>query len=178
MERTGSRSKNGTCLNGVRIQDKQVLRPGDKITASHIQLVFQSPEVRVSEVSIVFDPPTAEGELNQAVSTSLDKLISGQALTAKAAPGQPSLSWKAPMTAFLRAGRELTLGRPLQELFQVILDLSIEAVGAERGVLLTVEGGQLLVRASCGDGFHISSTVRDRVIGEKTLSFDPRCAGR
>ena len=136
-------SKNGTFLNGVRIQDKQVLRPGDKVTASHLQLVFQPAGSRVSEVSIVFDPSTTEGELNQAVSTSLDKLISGETLNAKTLEGLPSLSWKAPMTAFLRAGRELSLGRPLQELFQVILDLSIEAVGAERGVLLTVEGGQL-----------------------------------
>ena len=160
-------SKNGTFLNGARIQDKQVLRPGDKVTASHLQLVFQPTGFRVPEVSIVFDPSTTEGELNQAVSTSLDKLISGETLNAKTPTGQPSPSWKAPMTAFLRAGRELTLGRPLQELFQVILDLSIEAVGAERGVLLTVEGGQLQVRASRGDGFRISSTVRDRVIGEK-----------
>ena len=136
-------SKNGTFLNGDRIQDKRVLRPGDKITASHLQLVFQTPEICVPEVSIVFDPSTTDGELNQAVSTSLDQLISGQALNAKAVAGQPSLSWKAPMTAFLRAGRELTLGRPLQELFQVILDLSIEAVGAERGVSAHRGGGAI-----------------------------------
>ncbi|MFN8005514.1 MAG: SpoIIE family protein phosphatase [Terriglobia bacterium] len=161
-------SKNGTFLNGVRIQEKQELKTGDRITASHLQIVFQSPELRVSEVSVVFAPSTSELELNQAVSTSLDKVISSQTLVPKSAAGPSSTSWKAPITAFLRAGRELTLGRPLQELFQVILELSIEAVGAERGVLLTTENGQLVVRASCGDGFRISSTVRDRVIGDKT----------
>jgi serine phosphatase RsbU (regulator of sigma subunit) len=62
----------------------------------------------------------------------------------------------------------LSLGRPLPELFNVILDLSIEAVGAERGVLLTLEGEQLVAQASRGDAFRISTTVRDRVLHDKT----------
>jgi serine phosphatase RsbU (regulator of sigma subunit) len=71
------------------------------------------------------------------------------------------------LTAFLRAGKELSQGRPLPELFEVILDLSIEAVGAERGVLMTLEGDRLAVQASRGNGFRISSTVRDQVLNQK-----------
>src|ERR1017187_1539872 len=35
-------SKNGTLLNGVRITAPQVLKPGDRVTAGHLILVFDS----------------------------------------------------------------------------------------------------------------------------------------
>jgi sigma-B regulation protein RsbU (phosphoserine phosphatase) len=62
----------------------------------------------------------------------------------------------------------LAENRPLNELFPVILDLAIEAVNAQRGVLLLLEGDALVARAHKGDAFRISTTVRDRVINEKS----------
>ncbi len=73
----------------------------------------------------------------------------------------------AQMRALIRAGRELAGNMPLSELFNLIMNLSIEAVGAARGVLMTLEGDQLVARAARGEGFRISSTVRDRVINDK-----------
>jgi serine phosphatase RsbU (regulator of sigma subunit) len=67
----------------------------------------------------------------------------------------------------IRAGRELAIRRPLPELFQLILDLSVETVKADRGVLLTVEKEGLIVRAARGEGFRISTAVRDRVLHSK-----------
>jgi phosphoserine phosphatase RsbU/P len=76
--------------------------------------------------------------------------------------------------ALIRAGRELAGHRPLAELFEVIMDLSLEAVGAGRGVLMALEGDQLIVRATRGQGFQISSTVRNQVInkGDSVLVLD------
>ena len=71
------------------------------------------------------------------------------------------------MRALIRAGRELAGHRPLDELFTVIMDLSVEAVMAGRGVLMTLEGDELQVRAARGEGFKISTTVRDRVLRKK-----------
>jgi len=71
------------------------------------------------------------------------------------------------MRALISAGRELAGNMPLADLFKLIMDLSIDAVGAARGVLMTVEGDDLVVRAARGEGFRISSTVRDRVIDEE-----------
>ena len=68
--------------------------------------------------------------------------------------------------ALIRAGRELVGHLSLAKLFEVIMDLSLEAVGANRGVLMALEGEQLVVRAVRGQGFQISSAVRDRVINE------------
>jgi hypothetical protein len=45
------------------------------------------------------------------------------------------------MQALVRAGRELAGHMSLAQLFDLILNLSVEAVGAARGVLMTLEGG-------------------------------------
>src|SRR5208282_3806560 len=45
---------------------------------------------------------------------------------------------------------------PLAELFKLIMNLSVEAVGATRGVLMTLEGSEgseLVVRQALGEGF-------------------------
>jgi GAF domain-containing protein len=77
-------------------------------------------------------------------------------------PGRPR-----PLRFFAHAGRELSRDRPLPELFGVILDLCLQAVPAERGVLLTLGGrGQLELQASRGEPFQISETVRRTVLGE------------
>ena len=58
--------------------------------------------------------------------------------------------------------------RSLNELFPIVLDLAIQAVNAQRGVLLILEGDTLVARAHKGEGFRISSAVRDRVLQEKS----------
>ncbi len=161
-------SKNGTLLNDTRILTKHLLHPGDRVTASRLVLQFENAAPSVPEVSIIFDKNQSDIPSEKTLSTSLDQLMSSQTQFAKPSREASTRQWTSPLTAFLRAGRELSLGRPLPELFRVILDLSIEAVGAERGVLLTVEGDRLIVQASRGDGFRISTTVRDRVLREKT----------
>jgi serine phosphatase RsbU (regulator of sigma subunit) len=72
------------------------------------------------------------------------------------------------MQALIRAGQELTKNQKLSELFPVILDLAIEAVNAQRGVLMILENGNLVPKAHKGEGFRISTAVRDRVLREKT----------
>jgi hypothetical protein len=54
--------------------------------------------------------------------------------------------------------------RPLNELFELILDLSIQAVGAERGVLMTLEGEIWSPGLSAGSD---QPAVRDRVARER-----------
>jgi sigma-B regulation protein RsbU (phosphoserine phosphatase) len=161
-------SKNGTFLNGKRILEKERLRPGDRIAVSNIVLTFAGRPSRVAECSVIFERSPIDPRSANTLSTSLDRLMSTRSSITQQAKGRPADQWTTPVTAFLRAGRELSLGRPMPELFQVILDLSIEAVGAERGVLLSLEGDHLVVQASRGEGFRISTTVRDRVLREKT----------
>ena len=69
--------------------------------------------------------------------------------------------------ALIRAGQELAGHRPLEELFTLILDLAVDSVNGERGVLLTLEGESLVPKAARGENFRISSGVRDRVLEAK-----------
>ncbi len=156
-------SKNGTFVNGVRAAGKVRLRAGDRITASHVALVYDP--AGASAKTVLFErTPELSGAT---VSTSLDRLLGQEAQAAEAAPGAAPPLWATPVMALVRAGRELAVRRPLPELFRVILDLAIEAVGAERGVLLTREKGELVVQAWRGEDFRISTAVRDRVLEGK-----------
>src|SRR4029450_1908749 len=146
-------SKNGTIVNGERITDKRVLRPGDRILAGHLTIVFDGPIRASGQETVVFVESREPQHRTSTVSTSLQNLI----------PDDSSHKFRqTPVTpdrvgALIKAGRELAGHMPLDQLFQLILDLSIESVNAERGVLLTVEGesGELVMQAAKGKDFRI-----------------------
>ncbi len=150
-------SKNGTVLNGAKITGRHVLSPGDRVRASHVDIVYEQPPVACE--TVVFEAVHAENSTTTASAVTSLKQIRSE-------PGGEGAVWQTPMHALIRAGRELVLNRPLADLFPVILRLSMEAVGAERGVLLTLDGEQLTPQASSGGEFRISAAVRDRVVEE------------
>jgi sigma-B regulation protein RsbU (phosphoserine phosphatase) len=155
-------SKNGTFVNNIPLKAKLALKPGDRVTAGHLIVVF-SPDGRIPEPGVVvFDGEEEKGSATT-VTTSLEGALN-QTMVLEKAGAKAS----APMQALIRAGQVLSENKPLSELFPVILDLAIQAVNAQRGVLLILEGQELVPRAHKGDGFRISTTVRDRVIKEKT----------
>jgi serine phosphatase RsbU (regulator of sigma subunit) len=157
-------SKNGTFLNGERLTGTQRLKAGDSIQASRTQIFVGIPGKPKEHVQ--FDPTPSTSAGAGTVVVQLKDLLEN-----KDSPGdvasKDSRQWETPAQALLRAGRELVGGRPLEELFQVILDLALEAVNAERGALFTLEGENLVLQASCGGQFRISTAVRERVLGER-----------
>jgi len=169
-------SKNGTLINGERLSGRRALRPGDRLSAGHLVITLSDPDLdsRGSVVFVKGEGP--EIHPNATVMTNLEGLLSGDEtapLAQYVAPGreldQRGAAFALPVVrALVRAGRELVLDRPLTELFQLILDLSIEAVGAERGVVMILDDGKLVAKAWHGEGFRISTTVRDKVLQEKT----------
>ncbi|HEY1220349.1 MAG: SpoIIE family protein phosphatase [Bryobacteraceae bacterium] len=159
-------SKNGTFVNGIPLKAKLTLRPGDRITAGHLSIVFAPESSAPAPGVVVFEG--GDGVETDSPSTSTLVTSLGDAnRTIVVEPGggaKPS----AAMQALIHAGQELAENRPLAELFPLILDLSIQAVNAQRGVLLLLEGDQLTAKAHKGDGFRISTAVRDRVLREKS----------
>ncbi len=149
-------SKNGTFVNGDRITEARPLGPEDRVTAGHLTITFAenaSPPTK----TVVF----VEGASTTSPSTTVVASLQGLLSQEKEIEGGMQ------MRALIRVGRELSGNLPLTDLFNLIMNLSIEAVGASRGVLMTLEGDELVVRAARGEGFRISSAVRDRVIKEK-----------
>jgi phosphoserine phosphatase RsbU/P len=150
------KSKNGTFVNGARITEAHTLGPDDRVTAGHLTIEF-AEKISVPANTVVF----VEGGSSTPVSTTASTNLQGLLNQDKEGSG-------AQMQALIRVGRELSGNMPLNELFKLIMNLSMEAVGAARGVLMTLEGDDLVVRAAHGEGFRISSTVRDVVINDKT----------
>jgi serine phosphatase RsbU (regulator of sigma subunit) len=118
-------SKNGTLLNGERVAGDRRLRDGDVITLGEHLLVFslddeleeQPPGTRVfsaKELSDIKTKPTIDPEELARQNRVLSVLS--------------------------EAARSLIVHRPLPELFEQILDLLFEAVPAERGAIMLLEG--------------------------------------
>jgi sigma-B regulation protein RsbU (phosphoserine phosphatase) len=162
-------SKNGTLLNGRRLEAPTPFRSGDRIAAGHLFIEFADVAGMTPETVVFVDNEDGFSTTATTVVANLDAVLGPQGMGPQAADiNQTTVMQGNPqMRALIRAGRELSEHRPLGELFQVIMDLSMEAVMAGRGVLMTVEGKELHVRAARGEGFKISSTVRDRVLHKK-----------
>ncbi len=154
-------SKNGTMLNGARVNGRVPLKSGDRITAGHLILVYDSASSHSNQPVVVFDP-REEATEDTSVSTVITKLAG--VIKSDGEISEEQVLAVSHVSALVRAGNELAGNRPLPELFRFILDLAIQAVKADRGVLLTVEGDNLVVQANQGEGFRISTAVRDRVL--------------
>jgi phosphoserine phosphatase RsbU/P len=157
-------SKNGTFVNNIPLKARLILTAGDRITAGHLVIVYSPDDSKPPQRVVVFDGTDSSSPSTSTVVTSLEGALSNQTLAFERVGPKGS----APLQALIRAGQELSENRPLEELFQVILDLAIQAVNAQRGVLLALEGEELVPRAYKGEGFRISTAVRDRVLKEKS----------
>ena len=157
-------SKNGTLVNNVALKGRLRLKPGDRIAAGHLVIVYDTPAggPRATDNVVVFQEADGEAPSTSTFVTSLEGALSNQTIL-KDNGGRGA----AHVQALIKAGQQLAGSGPLAELFPLILNLSIEAVGAQRGVVMTIEGDQLVAQANRGEGFRISSAVRDRVINEK-----------
>ena len=168
-------SKNGTFVNGARVKGNHRLSPGDRIEAGQVVLRYGRLAPQAS-TPVVFLPEAAgESPPSETIMTSLDLVLSRESTTREPSGGPPRGGGQArgpsfgpvAVRALIDAGKELARNRPLPDLFRLILDLSLTAVGAERGAIMSIEGGELAVRAVKGEDLRISSFVRDRVLEEK-----------
>ena len=157
-------SRNGTTVNGTRLTNRVRLVSGDQIHVGHLSIRYvsdASPPVPRNTVVFVNDQAEALGS-EQTGSVNLESALAASDAKSPVPLESPHLR------ALVRAGRELVGHRPLEDLFQLIIDLSVDAVKALRGVLMTLDGDNLTLRAHRGEGFRISTSVRDRVLTDKT----------
>ncbi|HEY3454883.1 MAG TPA: SpoIIE family protein phosphatase [Bryobacteraceae bacterium] len=154
-------SRNGTQVNGTRLFDAVPLAHGDRISAGHLSIRYDTQgefkDAKLHEVQFV-DQPTGEAVPAGTVTADLHSAL------------QMSLQ----LGALVRAGRELAGHCPLDELFPLILNLTVDAVKASRGAVITIEaGGEVKTRAIRGEGLRISTAVRDRVIEQRKSLLVP-----
>ncbi|MCC6589572.1 MAG: SpoIIE family protein phosphatase [Bryobacterales bacterium] len=163
-------SKNGTSVNGNRISGRRKIGIGDRVTAGRVTLTLRDP-VQETDHTVVFvaEVPGIETHGTQ-VSTNLEQVVGaggGGGNDLEAALRTAPVVGTTRVQALLEAGRELAGHRPLPDLFKVILDLSVNSVGARRGIVMTLEGNELVPRAKRGENFLISRAVRDKILQSK-----------
>jgi len=161
------KSKNGTLLNGEPLQDWRRLRPGDIITLGEHTLTF-SPDASEEE-----EEPEPEGTRVFSV-RELSDISTRPAIDPVDLQRQNRV-----LTILSKAASELVVHRPLNELFDLVLDLLFEAVAAERGAILLLEGTppEPVIKASTsrqGEVLtRISRTIARRAIEERVSLLIP-----
>lgn len=153
--------KSGVIVNGRTIEKPHLLRPGDEIRLGNTRLRYD--RAHGSEVQLSDDPWATSGAT----------ILQPEELpTDSYGPvgGEEGSDLDAHVRLILRADEELVLRRPLNEIFESILDLAREAVPYERGALMLREGDALvpqLVRVTDGEPdqpISLSRTIADRVL--------------
>jgi len=157
-------SKNGTFVNNIPLKARLILQPGDRITPGHLVVVFSPDDAAPDANLVVFEGGGGDSPSTSTVLTNLEGALSNQTLAFDRGPGPKGPS---PIQALIKAQEAFAEATSLNELFPLVLDQAVQAVNAQRGVLLFLEDDQLVAKAHKGDGFRISSTVRDRVLKEK-----------
>lgn len=159
-------SRNGTVVNATNLKQPHKIKAGDRIYAGHLTIEIRESASEPKRPVISFVPREEEKITREAtLLTSLDKVLDKAAASDHDA--RDALSTSRVVRALIHAGQELAGHSPLEKLFAIILKLALSAVEGKRGVILTLENGELIVRASEGAGFSISTAVRDRVLSEK-----------
>src|SRR5215469_4972017 len=123
-------SKNGTFVNNIPLKARLILKPGDRITAGHLVIVYSPADAAAARGVVVFEGETTSPTTSTVV-TSLEGALTNQTMAIER--GGPKAS--APLQALLKFGEELSAYPTLQDLFPVTLNLAIQAVNAQRGVL-------------------------------------------
>src|SRR4051794_26385511 len=156
-------SKNGTFVNNIPLKARLILKPGDRVTAGHLVIVYSPGAADPNAGVVVFEGETSSPTTSTVV-TSLEGALSNQTMSIER--GGPKAS--APLQALLKFGEQLSQYPSLDDMLPATLELAIQAVNAQRGVLMLLEGDQLVAKAHKGDGFRISTAVRDKTVNEKT----------
>src|SRR5712691_6108305 len=93
-------SKNGTFVNNIPLKARLILKPGDRITAGHLVIVYSPNANAVSNV-VVFEGGETSSPTTSTVVTSLEG--ANQTIVIDRGPKS-----SAPMQALIRAGKELS----------------------------------------------------------------------
>jgi serine phosphatase RsbU (regulator of sigma subunit) len=151
-------SRNGTFVNKRRLAGEHRLANGDRIGAGELLIEFGDARAVKTETVSFIEQALAPQHAATHTTDLAGALSEGTRLAARDTRA---------IEALIRAGQELSGHRSLAELFRLILDLSMNAVSADRGVLMTLENGELISQTTTGGTFQISTTVRNRVMTER-----------
>ena len=166
-------SRNGTSLNGKPVLAPIELKVGDRITLGETTILFsaeQEPRVAIEDApGLSPDSSTVTIHLEEILSSPPTRDTSSPAAPKQESPDNRMLA------VLTRAGMELINYRAPEEVLQVIMDLVFEAIPAERGFLMLLEGeGKELVskvvrdlKKSYGGKISLSRSIAKMVVDNR-----------
>lgn len=165
-------SRNGTSLNGKAVLQPLELKVGDRITLGETTILFsaeQEPRVAIE------DAPMLPAD-SSTVTIPLEDILSAppSPVSTSSPPARQDAESRT-LAVLTRAGMELINYRPLDEVLEVIMDLVFEAIPAERGFLMLLEGeGKELVskvvrdlKRSYGGKISLSRSIAKSVVDNR-----------
>jgi len=180
------KSRNGTYVNGQRIDESVVLTNADIVTLGDQQLTFlneASGSVVLSETPAELD---AEGTMvvptHELLAAARAQEDTWENMAAERKAAQPLRKDESSrirkqnqiLTTLSQASMALISNRPVDELLDFILELAFKVIKAERGVLMIDQDGDLevkAVRSASGkdptDEISFSRSIADKVTAEK-----------
>lgn len=164
-------SKNGTLLNGAPLREQHHLRHGDVITLGEHALTFLDADGEAGGEADEDDEPVGTRVFS---AQELSEVVRQPAQDLESLQRQNRL-----LRVHSKAARALLEHRPLQAVFELILDLLFEHLPVERGAILLVEGDppRPVIKASRsrrGQAIHkVSGSIARRVLQERALLLVP-----
>ncbi|WP_437678789.1 ATP-binding protein [Sorangium sp. So ce131] len=121
-------SKNGTFVNGVRVQRKE-LRSGDTVTLGDLDLLF------TADAATPYDPSLRPQAIRPLTHTSIGKLVGDT--KPGGTGGRPSA--EARLQILIEVAKLLPVSEDIDTLLHRILDLISQILNVDRGVILLVD---------------------------------------
>jgi len=133
-------SKNGSFLNGEKIQAETVLNRGDEILIGSTRIVFDQELSTNVEVT---DTPSSSAAINSMI--QIEDIVKKPNITTTIVAARPmdvdKMRQEHEISAIIsEVGKALVLHKPLDELLDYIMDLICEYMVMDRGVLMLKEG--------------------------------------
>ncbi len=172
-------SRNGTWVNGNRIAGRTTLNAADTIEIGGVVFELESDDAAPKTIF------AQETEMGTSSTVNWKEIYGGISTGTGTAAAYRKLNL---FQVLAEAGELLTSQRPLEELFEVTLDLVEKGVSAERTVLLLIEegGSEPVVKAhrtrqgQTTDQIMLSKTMVEKVVTERSsiLTHDAKADPR
>ncbi|MCJ7579496.1 MAG: SpoIIE family protein phosphatase [Candidatus Aminicenantes bacterium] len=134
-------SKNGTFLNGKKVQTETILKKGDEVLVGSTRIVFDQEISTNVEVTDTHSSSIAIDSMIQ-IEDLLKKSDISTTIQAKARPMDMNKMWIEHQISSIisEVSKALVLHQPLNELLEYILDLIGQHLVMDRGILMLKEG--------------------------------------
>jgi serine phosphatase RsbU (regulator of sigma subunit) len=167
-------SRNGTLVNGARIEAPTVLRDGDRITICDAEIVFRDAAAAPApghtlQVTLIDGGAGAGG---------MRSVISASSIAARACEVRPEDALRAVREVTRLLTREIALDELLARVLDAVFDIYPQA---DRGVVMLLEEGELVpvaskARSGRGGELRVSRTVLREAIERKQAILSTNAA--